>query len=79
MRESRSTNPTYSGEHPSGSLELTIYELNNILATLKRAEDAKIRFEGALIVGAHKVHTRWKTGVDQRDGDELVITKITRS
>lgn len=59
--------------------ELTVYELEAVLVVLKRARDAKLRFEGALITGQLRVHVRWKSGVDQRDGDELVVTKITRA
>ncbi len=78
IREGRRVNPTLAHPAPP-SLELTSHDLQQILTALKRAEEAKIRFDGALHAGQHRVHVRWKSGGDQRDPDQLVVTKITRA
>ncbi len=69
--DSRESEP--GAEH---RLELTVYDLKNVLAALERAQQAKIHFTGDLVVGQHRVSVRWKHGVDQRDPSELVITGI---
>lgn len=82
QREAKMVNPTYDPREPEpGSehrLELTVYELKNILDMVERTKQAKLRFTGELVVGTHRVSVRWRPGVDQRDGDELLITGIRR-
>lgn len=81
QREARVGSPTYGpvGRREATLPELTVRDLETVLGVVKRAGESKLRFEGALIAGNLRVHVRWKSGVDQRDGDELVVTKITRA
>lgn len=58
-------------------LSLTISDLEQIGAQLRKAQTAGIQFTGELVVGRHRVAVRWETSHDQRDGDWLVITKIS--
>lgn len=82
QREAHMANPTYDPREPDPGvehrLELTVYELKSILDMVERAKQAKLRFTGELVIGKHRVSVRWKPGVDQRDGDELLITGIRR-
>lgn len=79
QRDARLVNLATATETGFGSLELTVYDLKQILVAVDRAQQAKIRFDGALHAGGHRVYVRWKTGADQQDEDELVITRITRA
>lgn len=83
QRDARLTNPSTADTTVEtrgfGVLELTVYDLKQILVAVDRAQLAKLRFDGALHAGRHRVHVRWKAGTDQRDDDELVITRITRA
>lgn len=65
-------------ERDPHQLCMTVTDLEQILATLKRAQEAKIRFTGDLVAGQHRVAVRWETSHDQRDGDWLVITGFRR-
>jgi hypothetical protein len=79
QRDARLTDPTTVETRGFGLLELSVYDLKQIVVAVDRAQQAKLRFDGALHAGRYRVHVRWKSGVDQRDDDELVITRITRA